>query len=448
MLFPTTIVGSFPQPDWLIDREKLAGRFPPRVRARELWRIPPQYLSEAQDDATLMAIRAQEEAGLDIVSDGEIRRESYSNRFATALDGVDLDNPGTALDRSGHPNPVPRIVGRIRRRHAVEVEDLNFLRAHTDRKVKITVPGPFTMLQQAQNDFYASDEEAAMDYAAAVNAEIKDLFAAGADVVQIDEPYMQARPEKARQYGLAALNRALQGVQGTTAVHICFGYAAIIHQRPSGYSFLPELAQCSCRQVSIETAQSQLDCSVLQTLGDKQVRMVYAPGRTREPVINRPTPKADRARFCLSEADVLELAGQFVIEASTSPQQLQPFFAEVVRLLLDHAQAVDAAALRRARQQIAVRHLRELEKPSRRLESAALDLFALGRLRSRAETLQALQDVGADQVRDCFGTMLQAGASVAVAGKLQRGADALLRDWASPLWPAPRSCRSSGPGIV
>jgi 5-methyltetrahydropteroyltriglutamate--homocysteine methyltransferase len=249
MLFPTTIVGSFPQPDWLIDREKLAGRFPPRVRARELWRIPPQYLNEAQ----------------------EIRRESYSNRFATALDGVDLDQPGTALDRSGHPNPVPRIVGRIRRRHAVEVEDLNFLRAHTDRRIKITVPGPFTMLQQAQNDFYANEEEAAMDYAEAVNAEIKDLFAAGADVVQIDEPYMQARPEKARQYGLAALNHALQGVQGTTAVHICFGYAAIIHQRPSGYSFLPELAQCSCRQVSIETAQSNLDCSVLQSLGDKQV---------------------------------------------------------------------------------------------------------------------------------------------------------------------------------
>jgi 5-methyltetrahydropteroyltriglutamate--homocysteine methyltransferase len=212
MLFPTTIVGSFPQPDWLIDREKLAGRFPPRVRARELWRIPPQYLNEAQEDATLSAIRAQEEAGLDIVSDGEIRRESYSNRFATALDGVDLDNPGTALDRSGHPNPVPRIMGRIRRRHAVEVEDLNFLRAHTARKIKITVPGPFTMLQQAQNDFYASEEEAAMDYAEAVNAEIKDLFVAGADVVQIDEPYMQARPEKARQYGLAALNRALHGV--------------------------------------------------------------------------------------------------------------------------------------------------------------------------------------------------------------------------------------------
>jgi 5-methyltetrahydropteroyltriglutamate--homocysteine methyltransferase len=271
LLFPTTIVGSFPQPDWLIDRAKLAGRFPPRVRARELWRIPPQYLEEAQNDATLIAIRAQEEAGLDIVSDGEIRRESYSNRFATALDGVDLDNPGTALDRSGHPNPVPRIVGKIRRRHAVEVEDLKFLRAHTDRQVKITVPGPFTMLQQAQNDFYASEEEAAMDYADAVNAEIRDLFAAGADVVQIDEPYMQARPEKARQYGLKALNRALDGITGTTAVHICFGYAAIIHERPTGYSFLPELAQCSCRQVSVETAQSHLDCSALQALDGKRV---------------------------------------------------------------------------------------------------------------------------------------------------------------------------------
>ena len=271
MLFPTTIVGSFPQPDWLIDRAKLAGRFPPRVRARELWRIPSQYLNEAQDDATLVAIRAQEEAGLDIVSDGEIRRESYSYRFATALVGVDLDNPGSALDRSGHANPVPRIVGRIRRKHAVEVDDLRFLRAHTDRRVKITVPGPFTMLQQAQNDFYASEEEAAMDYAAAVNAEILDLFAAGADVVQIDEPYMQARPEKARRYGLMALNRALEGVTGTTAVHICFGYAAIIHERPSGYSFLPELAQCHCRQVSIETAQSHLDCSVLQQLEGKQV---------------------------------------------------------------------------------------------------------------------------------------------------------------------------------
>ena len=229
------------------------------------------WLREAQDDATLLAIRAQEAAGLDIVTDGEIRRESYSNRFATALEGVDIDNPGTALDRSGHPNPVPRIVGPVRRRHPVEVEDVRFLRAHTTKRIKMTVPGPFTMSQQAQNDYYPSEEAAAMDYAAAVNEEIRDLFAAGADVVQIDEPYMQARPEKARQYGLRALNRALDGVTGTTAVHICFGYAAIIHQRPSGYSFLPELAGCSVRQVSIETAQAQLDCAVLEKLAGKQI---------------------------------------------------------------------------------------------------------------------------------------------------------------------------------
>ncbi len=271
MLFPTTLVGSYPQPDWLIDRDKLAGRFPPRTRARELWRIADPWLAEAQDDATLLAIRAQESAGLDIVTDGEIRRESYSNRFATALEGVDIDNPGTALDRSGHPNPVPRIVGKIRRKHPVEVRDVEFLRAHTDKPIKMTVPGPFTMSQQAQNDFYASEQEAAIDYAAAVNEEIRDLFAAGADIVQIDEPYMQARPEKARQYGLDALNRALDGISGTTAVHICFGYAAIIHERPSGYSFLPELAACHCAQISVETAQSNLDCAVLAELSGKMI---------------------------------------------------------------------------------------------------------------------------------------------------------------------------------
>jgi len=271
MLFPTTLVGSFPQPDWLIDRKRLAGRFPPRTRAMELWRIPEAHLEEAQNDATIVAIRAQEEAGLDIITDGEIRRESYSNRFATALDGIDIDNPGTALDRSGHPNPVPRIVGKIKRKHPVEVNDLEYLKAHTQRMVKMTVPGPFTMTQQAQNDFYDTEEEAAMAYADAVNGEIRDLFRAGADIVQVDEPYMQARPEKARDYGLEALNRALDGVEGTTAVHICFGYAAIIHERPSGYSFLPELRNCTCDQVSVETAQSNLDCSVLSHLSDKKV---------------------------------------------------------------------------------------------------------------------------------------------------------------------------------
>jgi 5-methyltetrahydropteroyltriglutamate--homocysteine methyltransferase len=271
MLFPTTLVGSYPQPEWLIDRKKLAGRFPPRVRAAELWLVQKEHLREAQDDATVLAIRAQERAGLDIITDGEIRRESYSNRFATALEGVDIDNPGTALDRSGHPNPVPRIVGRIKRKHPVEVDDLRFLKSHTRKQVKMTVPGPFTMSQQAQNDYYPSPAEAAMDYAVAVNEEMRDLFAAGADVVQIDEPYMQARPDKAREYGLKALNRALENIPGSTAVHICFGYAAIIHERPSGYSFLPELAGSPVRQISIETAQSKLDCSVLASLSEKKI---------------------------------------------------------------------------------------------------------------------------------------------------------------------------------
>jgi 5-methyltetrahydropteroyltriglutamate--homocysteine methyltransferase len=273
-LLPTTIVGSYPQPEWLIDRSRLASRFPPRVRARELWRVSPEYLEEAQDDATILAIKAQEEAGIDIITDGEMRRESYSNRFATALDGVDIDNPGSALDRSGHPNPVPRVIGPIRRLRAVEVEDVKFLRRHTTRKIKISVPGPFTMAQQAQIDYYdGSRELAAMDYATAVNGEIRDLFRAGADVVQIDEPYMQARPEEARAWGQKALNRALEDIDGVTAVHICFGYAAIIHTRPSGYSFLPELQQCSCHQISVETAQSNLDCSVLASLAGKTIML-------------------------------------------------------------------------------------------------------------------------------------------------------------------------------
>lgn len=296
-LFPTSLVGSYAMPEWLLDRAKLAGRFPPRVRAKELWRVAPEFLDEAQDDATVLAIRDQERAGLDIVTDGEMRRESYSNRFATALEGVDIDNPGTALDRSGHPNPVPRVVGKVRRRHAVEVSDVEFLRANTDRVIKITVPGPFTMAQQAQNDFYESDEELALDYAGAVNEEIKDLFAAGADIVQIDEPYMQARPEKAREYGLKAIARALDGVDGETALHICFGYAAIIHERPNGYNFLPELADSAVKAISIETAQSNLDCSILTKLDGKTIILGVLDLST--PEIETPEIVAGRIRRAL-----------------------------------------------------------------------------------------------------------------------------------------------------
>jgi len=268
-LFPTSLVGSYPQPDWLIDREKLSHQMPPRVRAASLWRVAPEWLEQAQDDATLLAIRAQERAGLEILTDGEMRRESYSNRFATALEGVDLENPGTVTSRSGHSVTVPRIVGKIRRKYPVQVRDTKFLRANTDRKTKITVPGPFTMSQQAQNDHYRTVEEMALDYAAAVNEEIKDLFAAGADVVQIDEPWMEARPEEAQRYGLAALERALAGVHGATALHICFGYAALVPGRPAAYSFLEKLADAPVQQISIETAQSKLDCSVLARLPEK-----------------------------------------------------------------------------------------------------------------------------------------------------------------------------------
>jgi 5-methyltetrahydropteroyltriglutamate--homocysteine methyltransferase len=300
VLLPTSLVGSYAQPDWLIDREKLAGRFPARVRARELWRVAPEFLQQAQDDATRLAIRDQERAGLDIITDGEQRRESYSNRFATALEGIDSDNPGTALDRSGHPNPVPRIVAKIRRNRPVEVDDVKFLRANTDRVIKITVPGPFTMSQQAQNDFYKDEHELVLDYAAVVNAEIKDLFAAGADIVQIDEPYMQARPEKARQYGLRGLAAALDGVTGTTAIHICFGYAAIIHVRPSGYSFLPELAAASVQQISIETAQSKLDCAILEKLPGKTI--ILGTLDLSDMTIETPQTVAARIRRALPHA--------------------------------------------------------------------------------------------------------------------------------------------------
>ncbi len=270
-LFPTTLVGSYAQPDWLIDRDMLSKQMPPRVRAQQLWRVPAQWLEQAQDDATLLAIRDQERAGIDIVSDGEMRRESYSNRFATALEGVDLDNPATITSRSGQPVAVPRITGKVRRKYAVQVRDVEFLRANTDRRIKITVPGPFTMSRQAEDEHYGDPAELALDYADAVNAEMRDLFGAGADVVQVDEPWMQAYPDQAREYGLKALNRALDGIQGTTAVHICFGYGALVAGRPAGYSFLPELAESPVKQISIETAQSKLDCAVLEKLREKTI---------------------------------------------------------------------------------------------------------------------------------------------------------------------------------
>src|SRR5215469_11457293 len=309
-LFPTSLVGSYPQPDWLIDRAKLAGRFPPRVRARELWRVDPAYLEQAKRDAIRLAVGDQFSAGLDIITDGEIGRESYSNAFATALEGVDIDNPGTALDRSGHPNPVPRIVGPISRRHAVNTAALAFLRSHAapGKTVKVTVPGPFTMAQQAQNEFYPSVEAAAYAYAAAVRDEVADLFAAGADIVQLDEPYLQARPEAAKEFGVGVINAALDGSTGTTAVHLCFGYAAIIHDRPSGYSFLPELAECTADQISIETAQSGLDCAVLADLTGKTI--ILGVIDLNDTGVEMPDVIADRVRRALPyvPADRLVLA--------------------------------------------------------------------------------------------------------------------------------------------
>ena len=270
-MIATTVIGSYPQPDWLVDRERLRGTLPPRVRAQELWRVPEPYLAQAQDDATALAIADQERAGVDIVTDGEIRRESYSNRFATALDGLDIDNPAMVPGRAGGTNAVPRVVGRIRRTRPVEVEDLRFLRARTDRTVKITLPGPFTMSQQAFNEAYDDEAELALDFAAAVNEEVRDLFAAGADIVQIDEPWLQSRAEKARAFALPAIDRALDGVGGTTALHTCFGYAHVVHDRPTGYPFLAELKDCAADILAIEAAQPRLDVAVLEPLAGKTV---------------------------------------------------------------------------------------------------------------------------------------------------------------------------------
>ncbi len=296
-LLPTTVVGSYPQPDWLIDRDKLGSRMPPRVRARELWRVAADRLDEAQDDATLLAVRDMERAGIDIVTDGEIRRESYSNHFATALDGVDIDNPGSVLGRTGAKTSVPRVVGPIGRSRPVQRRDVEFLRAATDHPVRVTIPGPFTMSQQAQNEHYADDESLAMAYAEAVNAEVKDMFAAGADVVQLDEPWMQSRHDKARRFAVAAIGRALDGVSGTTAVHLCFGYAAVVHEKPSGYSFLPELDSCAADQISIEAAEPGLDLSVLASLPSKRVMLgVISMGDAE---IETPPAVAGRIRAAL-----------------------------------------------------------------------------------------------------------------------------------------------------
>lgn len=270
-LLPTTVVGSYPQPGWLVDRDALGTKSVPRVRNRGMWRVAPEHLGEAQDDATLVAIRDMERAGIDIVTDGEVRRESYSNRFATELDGIDAENPAGVPGRSGHVSYVPRVVGPVRRRGPVEVRDLEFLRRSTDRRIKITLPGPFTLSQQAKNEFYADEEEAALAFADAVNAELKDLKRAGADVLQIDEPWLQARPEQAARFGVTAINRALEGVPGPIAVHVCFGYAALVHDKPSGYSFLPQLADCMAEQISIEAAQPRLDLGVLDDLKGKTI---------------------------------------------------------------------------------------------------------------------------------------------------------------------------------
>jgi 5-methyltetrahydropteroyltriglutamate--homocysteine methyltransferase len=294
----TTVVGSYPQPGWLIDRERLGDRLPPRVRARELWRVPEPLLEEAQDDATRLAVADMERAGVDVITDGEMRRESYSNRFATALEGVDLDDPGLARDRTGHENPVPRIVGPIRRTRPVEVRDVEFLRSITGRRIKITVPGPFTMTQQAQNDHYADDRSLALAYAEAVNEELRDLKTAGADVVQIDEPYLQARPEPAREYAVEAIDRALAGVEGETVLHTCFGYAHIVKDRLSGYPFLRELNACAATHVSLEAAQPELDPEVLRDLPDKTIVLGVLDLGSSE--VETPDVVADRIRRALA----------------------------------------------------------------------------------------------------------------------------------------------------
>jgi 5-methyltetrahydropteroyltriglutamate--homocysteine methyltransferase len=293
-LFPTTVVGSYPQPDWLINREMLS-KVVPRVRMKEMWRVPEQWLEQAQDDATIVAIREMEEAGVDVITDGEMRRESYSNRFATALDGVDILNPGMVQARSG-PTPVPRVVGKVRRKAPVEVRDMQFLRAHTKHQAKITLPGPFTMAQQAKDEFYKDPEAMAMDFAAATNEEIHDLIKAGADVIQLDEPWVRNNPDMARKFAVKAINRALEGVKVPTVVHLCFGYAAVVpgDSKPQGYAFLAELAGTTADIISIESAQPNIDLGVLKDLAPKKVMLGVID--LNDPEIETPQKIAERIR--------------------------------------------------------------------------------------------------------------------------------------------------------
>src|SRR4051812_10175979 len=272
-LLPTTVVGSYPQPDWLVNRAALEKHGVPRTHAHEIWRIPQPLLEQAQDDGTILAIRDMERAGIDIITDGEIRRESYSNRFALALEGIDAEHPGEVRSQSGRVTPVPRVVGRIRRRTQVELRDVEFLLRQTDHAKKITLPGPFTLSQQARNEFYADEEEMAMDYAIAVNEELRALKASGVDVVQLDEPWVRTAPDKAERYGVRAINRALEGIAGPTVIHLCFGYAHVVANKPSGYAFLPQLADTVAQQISIEAAQPNIDLGVLADLSGKQIML-------------------------------------------------------------------------------------------------------------------------------------------------------------------------------
>jgi 5-methyltetrahydropteroyltriglutamate--homocysteine methyltransferase len=337
-VLPTTVVGSYPQPDWLVDRALLS-KGVPRVRQRAIWRIPEPLLEQAQDDATIVAIREIERAGIDIVSDGEIRRESYSNRFATALDGVDIEEPALITDRYGNQTPVPRIVGRVRRTRPVELRDMQFLRRYTDRPAKITLPGPFTMTQQARNEFYRDVESLAMDFAAAVNAEARELEAAGADLIQLDEPWLRNDPEGAKRYAVPAINRALEGLRVPTALHLCFGYAAVVkHQKPTGYSFLPQLAATTAQQISIEAAQPKLDLGVLSDLADKTI--ILGVIDLGDPAIETVDQVAERIRAGLARVPARRLVAAPDCGMKYLPRETA--FGKL-RALADGARAVRAS---------------------------------------------------------------------------------------------------------